>query len=272
MTGIKPSIAPSGENQEVRRNKPTFDFIVSKGLWHTEGIRNFFNSSATITFPSDSIEIKAHWKIIQEADKGRYHWNIDGRGRLLGLTALHIISKIIPNWTWATFEHADNLGRCDVIGCADAFGAQQPFIAPSTKPDQPYSPCVPTDRLLKLFASAGLDAAIWRNYCLKGSQTEFRTAAGVDTRLGNSQVEHDFMATSSCMTCHVRAFAGPAGENVYGAGFKGRNEGYIGPPELSWFFVTTTNLLTRKGVQADFIWAVPFCASSLFIANGNCFP
>jgi hypothetical protein len=36
MTGIKPSIAPSGENQEVRRNKPTFDFIVSKGLWYTE--------------------------------------------------------------------------------------------------------------------------------------------------------------------------------------------------------------------------------------------
>jgi hypothetical protein len=72
------------------------------------------------------------------------------------------------------------------------------------------------------------------------------------------------------MTCHVRAFAGPNGEDLYDAGFKGRNLGYIGPPEPDWFFVTTGTVRSRKGVQADFIWAIPFCASSLTAPNRNC--
>jgi hypothetical protein len=52
--------------------------------------------------------------------------------------------------------------------------------------------------LLAVFAGNGLDKSVWKNYCLKGSQVEFRT----------------FMETSSCMTCHVRAFAGPSGRYV----------------------------------------------------------
>src|SRR5262249_10687660 len=144
MAGVK--IAPLGQNEEVRRNKATFDFIISNGLWYTEGIRKFFGAGGSVVFPSDSIEIKAHWKPIQESDKSRFHWNVDSNGKLFGLTALHIISKTIPNWTWATFEHVDNLGRCDVIGCNDAFGAQDKFVPPATKVDQPYAPCVATDK------------------------------------------------------------------------------------------------------------------------------
>jgi hypothetical protein len=269
--GAQPLIGVLGGNEEVRRNKPTFDFIIQNGLWYTEGIAKYFAIGGSVSFPQDSIEVKAEWKPITEADKPRYHWNLDSQKKLFGLTALHVISKVLPNWTWATFEHTDNPSRCDVIGCNDSFGDKQPVTAAATPRGQIYPACEPTDALLNVFAAAGLDKNVWKNYCLKGSQVEFRTAAGVDTRLGNSRIELPFMETSSCMTCHVRAFAGPNGDDLYDAGFKGRNLGYIGPPEPDWFFVTTGTVRSRKGVQTDFIWAVPFCASSLTAPNQNCF-
>jgi hypothetical protein len=270
--GATPFIGVSGGNEEVRRNKPTFDFIIQNGLWYTEGIAKYFASDRSISFTTDSIEVKAEWKPINEAEKPHYHWNVDSQNKLYGLVALHVISKVLPNWTWATFEHTDNPSRCDVIGCEDSFGSKQPITLPHATRGQTYAACEPTDALLAVFNANGLDRSVWKNYCLKGSQIEFRTAAGIDTRLGNSRIELPFMETSSCMTCHVRAFAGPDGENVYGAGFKGRNLGYIGPPEPDWFYVTTSNVRTRKGVQTDFIWAIPFCASSLTAPNNTCSP
>ncbi len=269
--GVRPFIGISGGDEEVRRNRSTFDFIIQNGLWYTEGIEKYFATDRSISFPIDSVEVKAEWKPINEAEKPHYHWNVDSQRKLYGLVALHVISKVLPNWTWATFEHTDNQSRCDVIGCEDSFGAKQPITPSQTGRGQTYPACEPTDALLAVFAASGLDRNTWKNYCLKGSQIEFRTAAGIDTRLGNSQIELQFMETSSCMTCHVRAFAGPSGENVYGAGFKGRNLGYIGPPEPDWFYVTTGNVRNRKGVQTDFIWAIPFCASSLTAPNNNCF-
>ena len=59
-----------------------------------------------------------------------YHVNKASDGKEYALVAMHVISKLVPNWTWATFEHRDNPGRCDVLGCRDAFGAQQSVVAP----------------------------------------------------------------------------------------------------------------------------------------------
>ncbi|MGG7381499.1 hypothetical protein ACQ7B2_23090, partial [Escherichia coli] len=38
------------------------------------------------------------------------------------LVAFHVSSKDTPNWVWATFEHVNNLGRCDYTGCNDSYG------------------------------------------------------------------------------------------------------------------------------------------------------
>lgn len=38
------------------------------------------------------------------------------------LLSMHISTKDLPNWFWATFEHVDNIGRCDWLGCNDSFG------------------------------------------------------------------------------------------------------------------------------------------------------
>ena len=105
------------EASEVRfRNKAAFEYIVKNELWYTEGLRDAFTIGKPIVFPTDAIEIKANWVPITAAQKSRYHWNFDTNGKLYGLVALHISSKVLPNWFWATFEWVDNPGRSDYIG------------------------------------------------------------------------------------------------------------------------------------------------------------
>lgn len=41
---------------------------------------------------------------------------------LFYLAAVTGASKALPEWHWFAFEHVDNLGRCDFIGCNDSFG------------------------------------------------------------------------------------------------------------------------------------------------------
>lgn len=38
------------------------------------------------------------------------------------LLSLHMSSRDLPDWFWATFEHVGNQGRCDWTGCNDSFG------------------------------------------------------------------------------------------------------------------------------------------------------
>ena len=46
-----------------------------------------------------------------------YHVNAEQDGTKYALVSMHVISKQVPNWTWATFEHRFNPGRCDIMGC-----------------------------------------------------------------------------------------------------------------------------------------------------------
>jgi hypothetical protein len=51
-------------------------------------------------------------------------------GKQYALVSFHIVSKLVQSWTWATFEHKDNPGRCDVLGCKDNFGPVDAYVAP----------------------------------------------------------------------------------------------------------------------------------------------
>ncbi|MFW8588891.1 hypothetical protein ACOJBM_40890 [Rhizobium beringeri] len=57
-----------------------------------------------------------------EVDSADYYVSEAPDGKKYALIAMHI-SKVLPNWTWATFEHQNNPGRCDYTGCHDAYGA-----------------------------------------------------------------------------------------------------------------------------------------------------
>jgi hypothetical protein len=249
VPGLQPHVIVGG-GEEVRRNKATFEFIYCNKLYNRTGLRNAFAAGTPISFPTDSIEVKAVWVPVDRvSDPSLYHVNTAG-GQQYALVSMHIISKKVPNWTWATFEHKNNAGRCDYMGCRDTFGATTTPVSPQSPVGGQYGPCDKTTALKKMFSDAGLPA-YWENYCLKGSQVDFTTSTGVPDLLGNSVIEDGFVRTSSCMTCHTRASVKSDGNPGQGAGFLPSGQSPNGTPNPSWF---------ENTLQTDFVFAVPLMA------------
>lgn len=265
-----PAIAPGpGVLEETRRNRAAFDFIVQNNLYNISGLRAAFGKP--LSFPVDAIEIKANWVDLSTvSDPTLYHVNTGADGKQYALVAMHIISKEVPNFTWATFEHRLNSGRCDIIGCKDTFGAQPAVVPPNSIADQGYPDCAQTPVLGTMIATANWDPA-FANYCLKGSQVDFIDNTGLDVRLGNSVTEHGFVDQASCMTCHSRAAFDASGNQPQGqfAGFDdATGAAPLGPVDSSWYWHSTGTPpvfqgmpgLSRLATSADFVWSIPFCA------------
>jgi hypothetical protein len=280
---LLPALPPNPNrpiSEESRRNRPAFDFIVQNNLYKVSGLKAAFGK--TISFPVDAIEVKANWvpvnaipnftnnQVTVAQVSQLYHVNSDKNGNKYALVSMHIISKQVPNWTWATFEHPFNPGRCDIIGCRDAFGAEKP-VAPNSVRGQTYPDCAKWAALSALLANASIEAA-YANYCLKGSQADFVDNAGLDIRLGNSVTEDGFVATSSCMTCHGRAAFDQTGQATSAAGFINPNVnppiGPLGALLPTWYWNNTGQPpvvegapgLVRVGTSVDFVWSVAACA------------
>lgn len=266
---IHPKVMPGG-GEEVRRNRSSFDFIIKNNLYSRAGLMAAFRSKVKIDFPIPAVEIKAIWiSEFDVADPKQYYSNVAGGSRYV-LVALHIISKQLPNWTWATFEHQNNPGRCDFTGCNDAFGAVEGKVLPLNSGDanlgQPYRLCAKSKSLLDMFADAKIDI-VWRNYCLKGSQTEFTDSTGEPTQLGNSVIEAPFLQTSSCISCHARSAINAKGANVFGFGSvsspcpKKGSCGPLGAPDPAWFWTKPAELHRQPiAAQTDFVWSMARCA------------
>jgi hypothetical protein len=272
---------PTSKSEETRRNKAAFDFIFQNGLYKISGLRAAFGK--TLSFPVDAIEVKANWVPVESIPlftKNQvsaaqvaqlYHVNTGSDGKKYALVSMHVISKLVPNWTWATFEHRFNPGRCDIIGCRDSFGAQAPVVVPLPTRGQTYPDCVKSPALTALLAQATIEPA-YVNYCLKGSQADFIDNTGLDTRLGNSVTEDGFVSSSSCMSCHGRAAFDRTGSATSPAGFVNVNVnppiGPLGPLLPTWYWSFTgqppifegMNGLTRNGTSVDFVWSIPQCA------------
>lgn len=284
----RPQVVPGDAAvEETRRNRSDFDYIVQNGLYKVSGLQAAFAANKVIDFPIDAVEVKANWVAVSDlpgfngftgsaADAARlYHVNTVG-GKAYAMVAMHITTKQVPNWTWATFEHKDNPGRCDVIGCTDRFGAMQAVEPPRSPVEsrQHYSDCAKTPALQALFGRVGLDPA-FAHYCLKGSQTDFTDNTGLAVRLGNSVIEKDRVAQASCMTCHGKAAFNAAGVMTSFGGIDQSpfsptfNKGPIGPIDAKWFWNTVNASsppqvndagLVRMGLPVDFVWSIPFCA------------
>ncbi len=268
-----------GGGEEIHRNRATFDYVIQNNLWYQQGIAAFFAKNDVMNFPVESIEVKANWIQIAEADKSKYHWNYDQQGQLWGLVATHITSKAIPNWFWATFEWVGNAGRCDFIGCHDCFGYTPHHVASNTdKVAQVYPGGTITTSLQALFKQNGYDGAWmqeYSNYRLKGSQTDFTLPTGDALLVGNSVTEGGFVQTASCMTCHARAAVNAQGQNafpIFGEAsglplqdqspenFQNQFTTHHGTPVPSWYTILTGQSSTPLFRQTDFVWAIPFRA------------
>lgn len=263
-------------NEEVRDNREAFQYIVEHDLFYKEGIADKVRDGK-IEFPYGSIAIKGKWKRITEQQKERFHWHEyadpeTGKPVVVGLVALHIASKIIPNWHWSTFEQIDNPGLADYIGVHDSFGMRPTDIWPNRGTNQGYSEVgVLTDELMAMMKAHRLSPALSKYYRLKGAQTDFTDRTGRPTIVGNSITEAGFVSTSSCITCHARASTGAPyqGQNNFPVPpplsvFTDRGESHNGPPDPSWYWDPTAAYSSppaqpeayRKSLE--FLWQLAF--------------
>lgn len=321
----------------VFRNEPMFDYVFENGLYHQQGIADVFKRNAAnitaqrapyrlrnpkahlaeIDFPTNAIMIKSNWLNRKRAEAMGIREDpaapfikmmirsavTDNNGTILEpgehwLVAFHISTKDIPNWTWITFEHVNNLGRCDYTGCSDSYGFTSPDSVAANQAVNYTMPRTKCDDLMlaswiydtgKQYAggtiSPGLAAVLdalgvgtsptnamppstadrgWRSYRLKGSQNNFTDSMGRETLLGNSVTEGGFMTTSSCMSCHARATTTDKGTFPLALGVfinEADDTGYL----QSWRGVPDPDWYNKsaqppalQALQTDFVWGFLF--------------
>jgi hypothetical protein len=213
--------------EQVKRNRPQFDYIVNNHLNTQAGLAAAFAKSFKVEMPTESIAIKGDWVPVQTllqwipqlGDLGNikklYYTNTVDAVEY-ALVSLHVTSRQNPNWVWGTFEHQLNPGRCDSIGCFDSFGAEIPEVFPNrTAINTQYGACPKTPPLKAMMVKANL-SPVWENYCLKSTEVEYTAADGTPYALGNSVIEgivgNGTVAASSCIACHVYASFGSTGK------------------------------------------------------------
>lgn len=240
-----------GNLEEVRMNRATFNYIIDNGLWYIEGQIDAFNDDLTVSFPTTSKEVKANWVKIDQDQTSQYHsWRGSG-GQYWGLASMHLISKDLPNWTWATFENVNNPCYGKHLKPQDNFGLSANGKA--------------NPALQSLFVEYGLDVSLWSHYRLDGAQTTFTDTEGRPIILGNSITELGFQTTASCMTCHARSSIDAKGkrlsvfnnDNTY----RGQPQSYNGAPDPNWYTGFSASPPERKFLQLDFVWSL-LCANS----------
>jgi len=197
--------------EEIRLNKYAFDYVNQEQLWYQEGQKRALVCGITVNFPPESIAVKADWRVVGAndppsfctGDSPEYHCTYATNGVQWKLVALHIISRSLPDWVWATWEHKSNKNKkenfCHPNPCEDKFGYE--YDANGNPSNQP------SPELAKLLVPLGKE---WENYRLHGTQISFTCPIGPTcpsgvTVLGNSVIEASFIKSSSCINCHSRA-------------------------------------------------------------------
>jgi hypothetical protein len=228
MAPLVDPVADARRLTEIRLNQATFEFIRSRELYNLDGQLRAVSAGRRVVFPYGAKEVKAKWREINPAERSRYHTLMvtlaDGTQRLYGLTALHIASKDLPTWFWATFEHVDNPSLPDAEGWQ--LPSRDDFACRGERDDCNRAP-----------RGVGLEGTVWQHYRLRGTLTTFVDVSGAALRLANSELETGFQATASCMACHARSsIAMIGGTPVRLPIFDGpERQGFTGAPRAEWF-------------------------------------
>ncbi|MGH7045555.1 MAG: hypothetical protein ACREE2_04090 [Stellaceae bacterium] len=262
----KASTPPTGQPnlricEEVRLNGLTEDYIAGNDLWNRWGQAQTALYREVIQFPRPSVEIKADWielstiglncsKLPPGFTKSVHVETINGN--CFGLAGMHLISKLLNQWIWATFEPQNtttNPNRCKVLGCTDPFGSN-PAITHGASTQL-------TNRLATLMYAANL-APEWFNYRLDGVQVGF----SAPKLLGNSIIEGENagvpLTQSSCITCH-------AGSAVKSNGTDGLTLLTSNPVGLP------AKLPSNAWIRRDFVWSLSdACPNSPFYPAQPC--
>jgi len=107
----KPLFDPGETGNETRQNCATFKFVADNILYNIEGQEQFMKTFSArgekLKFPIASMEVKASWRKFTEAEAKsdlakQYYTFVDGTNTVWGLATLHILTKELPNWFWAS--------------------------------------------------------------------------------------------------------------------------------------------------------------------------
>jgi hypothetical protein len=244
---------------EIRMNRGTFEYIRARELYNLEGQLRAYAESSEVSFPYGAKEIKAKWRPIAASESSRYHTTrvtfADGTKRLYGLTGLHIASKDLPHWFWATFEQVDNPMLTDSEGWQ--LPSKDRFSCHSQPADCNRAP-----------TGIGLEGTVWQYYRLRGTLTKFVDADGKAQLLANSELETGLQKSASCITCHARSTIGvvagsPARLPIFDSGQGGAEpdararRGFSGLPLPEWYEGPSSGSQRHPVFQSlDFVWSL----------------
>jgi hypothetical protein len=252
MVPLEDPLGSARRLTEIRLNRASYEFIRANELYNIEGQLRA-HAAGRVSFPMGAKQVKAKWRPITETERTRYHTLEvtlgDGTHRLYGLTGLHMASKDLPHWFWATFEHVDNPGLADNEGWQ--LSSRDRFACGRAHPDCNRAP-----------SNIGLEGTVWQYYRLRGVLTAYIDKRGAPQRLANSELESGMQTSASCITCHSRATIGIAqGAPVRLAIFDDRGQedpwqrrGFIGQPSASWFDPPAGS--SARYVPLDFVWSL----------------
>jgi hypothetical protein len=218
--------------EEVKRNRPQYDYIVGNNLNTKAGLAAAYAKSFVVTMPTTAISVKGDWIPVQTllqwipelgniASIQKLYYTTISASVEYALVSLHVSSRQNPNWVWGTYEHQMNPGRCDNLGCFDSFGAVIPAVSPNkTAVNTQYGACPKTPQLKAMMTKENL-SPVWENYCLKSTEVTYTAPDGTPYALGNSVIErivgNGTVSASSCIACHVYASFGSTGSPTAGA-------------------------------------------------------
>jgi hypothetical protein len=241
--------------EEVRENGATEDYIAGTNLWNRAVQTNAALDQVNIQFPRPAMEIKADWILLSSIglDCGNLPLGFADsihietiNGNCYALAGMHLISKLLDQWIWATFEPQNlttNPNRCKVLGCTDPFGS---------RPVNTHGAFTGLSQKLAQLMDAANLAPEWRNYRLDGVQTDFL----VPRLLGSSVIEGENagvpLTQSSCITCHAVSSVKNDGTD----GITLLNSNPVGLP---------VPLPSRAWIRRDFVWSLSeACPNSPF--------
>ena len=181
---------------EILVNKPMFDYILQNTLYSKAGQKVFSGAvkfpCGVLNGPEGAIMVKAAWKVINAADKNRFHsqtvlvyspasqnpkYPASCSTKTMGLVGLHVGHKTTSasQWLWSTFEHVDNVPtEADVASgkLKSSYNYYDPKCAASKCPPNqvPPRPWIPTQ-------VSAFHSQIVRMNMFKGNEFAFESAA-----------------------------------------------------------------------------------------------
>ena len=212
---------PDGANEEVTRNRISYDYLIKNHLTTRADIAAFFENNDYVNMPVGTVELKASWLQVTpgspapegaltfEFDSGKYWWR--GLHIMVKMCELNDPAQLFyseePSWFWTTFEFNENPGVTHV----------REKLITQRQPLEDHE-------IQKLLSAADLAKTDYQNLAPNGTQIRFTDNADGVTPviLGHTDME-DFAGlpntaqpaywtsfNASCHSCHATAAYNPS--------------------------------------------------------------